>query len=545
LLGVVVLAFVCVGLATSSSARAYVGESAVETKPGGGVGDELTGPAKSILENPTFLPETVNDAVSSVGADEGGAVAGTFEGAGFMPLLGSVLAFGTGAGIGSLICHEFLSLEGCWGYSQTTANPSPGVSGSWRFTQELLTDSEPFTPVPAFTWVWSAGENAIWSGWGGADKSCGLTPPGGGALHARLFSTDCKGNHVEAGAMVRSPLANTKLQGLTKAEAAATGYSTFGGTKYCPTATPTTCLTKPPANWPERVARGLHSGEAGIEGKTRGKIGESIAAAIEPKIHYPYKTYITIPSCDELKWGACSGLLTEKGLSPSREQVNWEKADLTKPADMELELKPGKGSEVVKGSKVIVVTNPEESGMPVLIPEPEPGETYEHYVKRLATQLEPHRVNVGEAELNPAFGPNAVLRVQPEPHTRVNPEGKQEVEVQTNPPTAPVPPGGGWTPPGIAPISMAPLSGLSPCGVFPFGLFCWVGGALAQFNTTAKCPSAGVPVKGFGESTSFQLSLCGEASETIMGYVRPLLLIVFIVGCGFMFARGTTAIGAD
>ena len=121
------------------------------------------------------------------------------------------------------------------------------------------------------------------------------------------------------------------------------------------------------------------------------------------------------------------------------------------------------------------------------------------------------------------------------------------MDIQQNPADVPVP-SGSWTPPTIPALDLSPLTGLgSPCTVFPFGLFCWVGEGIAQFDVAGECPRAEVPLPGVGGSgsTDFTLSLCGEWSETVLGYVRPITLFAFIVGCGFLFARGTKAIGDD
>jgi hypothetical protein len=539
-LGVLLLGF----LAASSSASAYVGESLVETAPGGASGDTLTGPAKTILSNPTFLPETINDATATVGADEGGAVAGIFEGAGAMPLLGSVLAFTAGAGVGSYICNSILELEGCWGYSQSTANPSPGVSGAWTFKETAIAGKEGLKGVPAYSWVWNACFNCTWSGLGSVPKSgCGLTPPAGGALGPVEFDKCVEAPKVERGAVYRSAAANTKFQGFTKAAAEASGLTKYTGEGYCPNLTPTTCLKAPPANWSERIARQLHSSTANIPESTRNKIGESIAAKIEPKtIKSPYKIYHFVPNCSGLSWTECGAKVETEGFKAVRESVSWEKADLTKPAARELELKPAAGTELVTGSTVTVVTNPDESGMPIVVPQPESGETYSHYVARLNPLLAPTRHDLEAAFIDTSKGPNAVTSVSPAPETRFDPaSGSHAVTITANPADAPVP-AGAWTPPAIATINMGPLKGLSPCGVFPFGLFCWVGSALGQFNTTGVCPETSVPVEFGGH---FGLSLCSESGETVMGYVRPAILLIFTIACGFMFARGTTAIGDD
>jgi hypothetical protein len=180
--------------------------------------------------------------------------------------------------------------------------------------------------------------------------------------------------------------------------------------------------------------------------------------------------------------------------------------------------------------------------MPLVIPQPESGETYAHYAARLNPGLSPERHDLDAAFIDPSVGPNGVVEVSPEPATRLDPATEHTVKVTANPADAPLP-AAGWVPPTIPAIDMSPLSGFSPCGVFPFGLFCWVGEAFAQFNTTGTCPHFSAPVADTG--SDFAVTLCGETAETIMGYLRPAILLAFTVGLGFLFARGTKAIGGD
>jgi hypothetical protein len=193
----------------------------------------------------------------------------------------------------------------------------------------------------------------------------------------------------------------------------------------------------------------------------------------------------------------------------------------------------------------------------VQIPVPKLGEKYAAYDARLeALGLDPEPVVLGEAFVDPRVGPEGVSATVPHIGSNVDPE--TEVRVRYNPAGAPegseatdTEPaeeagtgGSGWSPPTVPAIDMSPLAGIaSPCGVFPFGLFCWLGEGLAQFNTAGVCPHFSAPVAG--TEADFSVTLCGETADTILGYLRPAILLAFIVGLGFLFARGTRAVGGD
>ena len=68
-----------------SSASAFVGEGVV-LNPGK---TDLTGPAKTIIEKPTFLPDNVGEAAAYGGAEEASGAAGVYEAVGVLPALGA------------------------------------------------------------------------------------------------------------------------------------------------------------------------------------------------------------------------------------------------------------------------------------------------------------------------------------------------------------------------------------------------------------------------------------------------------------------------
>jgi hypothetical protein len=515
------IALVALG-AAASSASAFLGESTVLNP----AKTDLTGPAKTIIERPTFLPDTVTEAGASSGVGEASEAAAVFEGAGVLPALGaSVLGFGAGVGVGSAICHV-LGIEGCWLFTSTEAKKASVVAGTvfekgtWEF--KVNSPDVTLTSAKKYAWWWFF-NNGLWSvplnGYTGGEycKNRYVVPPNmSRAVQSTDGQVECGSGHFYYGA-----------EGAAMAGRSISYSKTNGGF-------PEVSYTAP-SKWSENMAAQLK----GQEGTPAARVGQKVASELESSVHDPYATYVTVPSCSGEAWIKCKADLEELKLVPERHELTWETADIELAPDTVIELQPAPATEVKTGTKVVVTTNPDEAGMPLVVPQPESGEVYAHYVARLNPGLLPERHDLEAAFVNPADGPNAVEKVEPVPETRFDPATEHTVRVTTNPADAPAPIAA-WSPPAIPALDMGPLSGLSPCGVFPFGLFCWMGEAFGQFNTTGVCPHVAVPV---GYSSDFELSLCGETSETVMGYVRPALLLAFIIGCGIMFARGTKAVG--
>ncbi len=515
-LGVVFGVLVLALLATPGTASAFIGESVVLNP----AKTDLTGPAKTILTNPTFLPETTDGAAALGGVAEESAAAGVFEGAGILPALASVVSFGVGTVIGSEIC-KVIGIEGCWYFGSEGADPATGVA---EYHWNWIGAGEGKYP---FNWYWSRGEAGYKYG-SGAKSACGNVIPGGMSLF------DATGGNTACGVGEKIPTPNG-LPWRWAMENRVLDYHAVddpGTSNYAYTA---------PSNWSEKLAKQLkeHSGDAA------GRVGQKIASKIGGSgVSDPYPHKVTIPSCSGESWIECKGDLEELELVPERVELDWSDAHLDLAPDEVVELDPAPSTkvEVPSESAVVVTTNPDDAGMPIVVPQPEPGETYSHYAARLNSGLSPERHDLEAAFVSPSTGPNGVVSVQPEPETRLDPSTTHKVDVSTNPADAPMV-AAPWSPPSIPSISMAPLTTLgSPCSVFPFGLLCWLGEGLAQFNTAGVCPHAAVPVN---DEADFELTLCGETSDQVMGYVRPALLLVFIVGCGFLFAKATKAIGGD
>lgn len=514
------------------TADAFVGESFVLNP----AKTDLTGPAKSILTNPTFL--TTEPAQAAAAGDVSTSLLAADGAAGLLPEMSVVLPWvgaASVAAIGSAVICETL-FGGClefFGLGSDPKQQSPGTGYTWlkaasTFTLEgvEIPIGSAYTSEPlSFAQQWeehacTGGEIPVPARPSSATKV---------AIGTSLGSQKCSGKEwtIKREIGIRQSAANRGVR------------VPVGGTKATTTFTPD-------SKWSEKMAACLTSGSGeacGLSHAEAQHLGQKVASEISGSgVEDPFSLTVTVPSCDGLLWGSCQGVLKEYNLEPVRKSRTWETAELTKPAGAVLELKPSKGTVIEKGSTVTVTTNPDESGMPLVVPLPEPAETYSHYVARLNPLLTPTRHDLDAAFVVPADGPNAVEAVSPAPETRLDPGTSHEVTVSTNPADVPAA-GPPWSPPTVPPINMDPLSGFSPCGVFPFGLFCWVGEAFAQFNTTGTCPHFSTPVADTG--SNFAVTLCGETAETIMGYLRPAILLAFTVGLGFLFARGTKAIGGD
>lgn len=524
-----------------SSASAFVGEGTVLNPSK----TDLTGPAKTIIEKPTFLPDTEAGAGALGGVPEASGAASVFEASTLLPALG---AFGLGAVIGSEICHV-VGIEGCWQLTGTT--PSETATGyHWEYKEAAGT-------YP-WTWRWTRGQ-ALYNGVDGFDCMTGSDYP----VLADYFAegTESSGECIEYPKPFESYTAH-KVQPLRhsmKERSLAYSATDTAMPNYEPGGEPYEASSK----WSEKMASALKEQP---ESTPAGRLGEHIASKIEGSgVADPYPHEVAVPDCSGLKKAACVGLLEELELVPEVTELDWDEAVIEELEELEpektreeeseriIEISPPVETTVKTGSEVELTTNPEEGDMPEFVPKPDPGETGDEFKERKfgLPLWAPHVTTLDDATLDPSKGPEEVARTNPSAGTRVDPhaaEGSQTVDIQQNPSDVPVPASGGWTPPTIPALDLSPLTGLgSPCTVFPFGLFCWVGEGISQFDVSGECPEAEVPVPaiGGGEPSVFSLGLCGETSEILLGYIRPVLLFAFIVGCGFLFARGTKAIGDD
>jgi hypothetical protein len=521
-------------LATPRTADAFVGESLVVNP----TGPTLTESAKTILTNPTFL-----NSEPALAGSEGTALADTLVGAGALPELGVALpwiAGGVLAAIGTaVVCETFIG--GCLEILGFGSDATKTAKLEWTQVQKggVNLGSGNATVLPGGYYSVSPLYFAD-----DVEAVCGAgssSLPHYPSERSNLFSNS-------AGASITCPPIKTFHEstatrtGNENRQIKSTGKAKTTTGVYCAVGCSSTA-SKPDAGWQEKTAKCLTGVvDCSVSKTAREHLGQQIAHEISPEtVDSPYVKYANVPSCVALTYSLCAKKIEELELVPGRLEINWSEVVTTLPDEV-LELKPAPKTHLETGTKVTVTTNPKESGMPLVVPHPESGETYSHYAARLNPSLEPERYDLEAAFIDPAVGPNGVVNVSPESGTRLNPASKHVVKVATNPADVPAP-AGGWTPPAIPGIDMSPLSGFSPCGVFPFGLFCWVGEAFSQFNTTGVCPGFSAPVADTG--SDFEVTLCGETSETIMDYLRPAILLAFTVGLGFLFARGTKAIGDD
>jgi hypothetical protein len=547
------LLYVMLGIAPSA-ANAFIGESLVINP----VTKDLTEVAKTIIEKPTFLTENIGEAAAQGGAAEASGAAGVFEGAGVVPGLGGgLLAFGVGAGIGTEICHVF-GIAGCWDFYSQSADPKVG-GGIWETEGNYVffEKSPPVTGGPKWSWYWHF-NNSLYEV--DLEGYTGLKKPPEGCHH---YQSPGGADVFHAGQFVKNicePKAGVHEDGT---EYYVTRYSMNNrAIKYDATDDPSISNYKPggkdygpPVNWSEKFASEIE----GHTGDPAAKVGERIATEVKGSgVKNPYAT-VKVPSCEGLKISACTALVEELKLKPEVTELDWEDAVIEELDELEPEktrekeservitVLPSPGEFVVPGTDVEIEANPDKEDMPEFVPKPDPGEDEDEFEKRkliLPIWL-PKAVELDDGTLDPEKGPNEVVRTHPHAGTRVDPHaspGSVEVESQYNPSDAPEPSGVPWTPPTVPGIDTGPLTGMStPCTVFPFGLFCWVATAFGQFNTTPQCPEASIPIY----TTHMHLSLCSKYTETFMTWLRDAILLGFTVGCGYLFARGTRAIGDD
>jgi hypothetical protein len=515
---------------TPTRAAAFIGESSVLNP----AKTDLTGPAKTILTNPTFLPDYGSGAAGA-GATEAEATGFARLGmaSGMLPWIGKVLPFVGGAITAYEICNAVIT-PGCGIFSKDSEDVPESGEWEWSYAIQGFTvngSKSGSVVIPSFEWYASKYSSAF--------NPCEFAGRPAVPSQATLLGSVVNANCFHAGEEHPDPLAYAGVPDTRGRSFGSVGSDTgapnYTGSGYCDS-TGENCTSSPKSDWSERAATALKTGNYD-------KAGQYVASKIEgSEVASPWAK-VTIPDCGAYLWGVCQEKLEKLGLEPTRVKLDWEGAVISKPADAVVETAPAGGAEVKQGSKVTVTTNPEESAMPLLVPQPESGETYSHYAARLNPSLSPTRHDLEAAFVDPATGPNGVVSVQPEPETRLDPGTEHEVKVTTNPADAPMPVGG-WTPPGLPAIDLGPISGIpSPCTVFPFGLLCWFGEAIAQFNTTGVCPNFSAPVEG--TESDFAVTLCGDTADTIMGYLRPAILLAFIVGLGFLFARATKAVGGD
>lgn len=509
----------------ASRADAFVGEGSVLDP----VKKALTPAAETVVKQGKFIPETVLKAGAAGGVGAAGQAAGVFQAGSVLPVLGSVLAFGVGAGIGSEICHV-IGIEGCWFYGSEGADVSPAAKWSYASKSWEYTFGGTTIKGDAFQFVYSTSTGLNGAPVGTASVStehCAFGDFGRTAFFGTGKTEACPGYPAEVreiGVSARSSMENRTL------DYHATDNPAIGNYSY-----------SAPSNWSNKMYDAL----VGAGGEA-GKVGEEIASSIPgSEVPSPYALEVVIPDCDGLLYAACEELLEERGLKVTRVTRTWETADTDAEPDEVLELDPSKATEVEKGTTVTVTTNPDEAGMPIVIPEPGARETYDEYAAKLNPGLTPERKDLTEAYIDPARGPDEVVSTTPGPGTRVNPTTGAEVTVRTNPAEAPAPGTAGWTAPAIPALDLTPLTEVSVgCNTFPFGVFCWLQDGLSGWSSSGTCPEIDVPL-GTSVSAENELPFDLCQFEPAMEIIRPVLVLVATLGLGMMFAYAALGIGGS
>lgn len=451
----------------------------------------------------------------------------------FLPALGSVVSFGVGTVVGSEICHV-LGMEGCWYFHSDGADPAIGGKGEWQFLTVKLEGKEGFPDAPAYNWYWNPEGyftyDFIFNGLGGVpEKSgCGITPPGSMTGFYPLQHTYCESPSDKRGAAQRSAMANRSLE-------------------YHPTDDPEigNYEWEAPEDWSEKVAGRLAEPAAhGMNIGASERVGEYIASQIEgSEVPNPYGSIVVVPDCDGLLYATCAELLEEQGLSPERDDRNWETADLDLEPDEVIEMEPAPATEVETGTKVTVVTNPDESGMPLVVPPITPGENYADYVKKLGGGWLPENHVLSPEFTDPHFGPNDVTRTSPQPGTRADPASETEIDIYTNDADAP-PAAGTWSAPSIPGLDLSPFGEVEiGCNDFPFGVFCWIGDGLTSWGSSGSCPSFNLPLGSTVGADGLPVDFCDF--EPAMEIVRPIIVLVSAFCLAYLFAAAAMGFGGS
>lgn len=518
-------------VAAPSPAQAFIGESLVIDAAGA-----LTGPAETVLESPTFLTENVGEAAALGGSGEASGAAAVFEAAGVLPALGSVLAFGAGVGVGSEICHV-LGIEGCWFFG-ATAEPPPVAQLHWFWIEHFVFAGQSFD----YTWVSGKGVSGPYfvDGVNGVPEGCtGNQPPAGWsrrALGAQRSITCPVGGSVVAGETLysRDAMADRQLAYHATDDPSIPDYEP-GGKPY-----------EASSEWPQKLAAAIK----GHDGDAAARVGQFLASRISGSgVADPYAMEGAVPNCGGLTYAQCGALLEAEGLEPVRNTLGWQAADLGTAADLVVRTEPAAGRSVPLKSSVTVTVNPPAAGMPVVVPSWESHETYSHYAARLPSALVPHRREVGEANEDLEAGPEAVLGTSPQPGSRADPSAETDLDVRTNPITAPAPgSGAGTCSAGVSAIDWSPLN--QPLGSrFPFGVFGFFGGWISSWE--AGSPSVPdwnltiLPAGVFGSQQGLHVHVDLAFMAPVVSVVRVVFLFAAFVGLLWFLATAAASLQGD
>jgi hypothetical protein len=530
-------------------------------------GDHLAPAAKSYMEVPANVQDAIAasaDAPGAAAAGEGTAVGEAIvEGSGEIPILAPLAALGAGIGIGSKICG-WLGIEGCW-FSENTETQPPAVqpgSQEWKFFAQpsmgsAFTGSGPWPLIPYSYYLFQAPFGILGQtlqGHGGVPAGCsggtvsnsgtGTFIEGGGTGATVNCGSGAENLHVHE--TVQARLGSKGKRSGFESAAAASSLPAATGSHYCQSEG---CTATPATNWPTEMAKNMT--EPGRVGLSRIQ-GAAVAQYVSHKVAgttLPGEFTTTVPGCEGLSYTQCVVKLEEAALTPAHHELGWSEAITADPPQRVEELSPARSTQVEKHSTVVVTTNPNESGMPVIVPAPGANETYAQYIAKLNPALAPHEHILGELNSDPAHGPNAVTSTSPAAGTRVNPATSTSLDVQVNPSTASDPvTSSTWSPPTIAPIDLSPFKSVHiGCSSFPFGIFCWLKDGLTSWGPGGTCPSINLPFVAFGSGedhfsgAKLESSTCGF--EPAMEIIRPMLIVLATLSLAAMFAYAALGIG--
>jgi hypothetical protein len=192
-----------------------------------------------------------------------------------------------------------------------------------------------------------------------------------------------------------------------------------------------------------------------------------------------------------------------------------------------------------------------DSGMPesedpyttIVIPEPEPGDTAATYTQRLVDEgLQGQTTVLTDASIDTDVGPDEVSRTRPRSGTRVAPG--TTVEVFVNPSTAPEATTGPNAEPGCAGVTVPALS-LDPLRIglpdrFPFAVFGWLANTLGGWAGGGALPTLDIPIPYVDTPMHIDVSW---AMDPMMAVLRPLLLILSLLGLAWLFASSALGFG--
>jgi hypothetical protein len=252
----------------------------------------------------------------------------------------------------------------------------------------------------------------------------------------------------------------------------------------------------------------------------------------------------TVPDCRGVSYTECVDALREAGFSGTITfiEADFQGADVTLLPEQVVNTQPSEGSRVDIETPVEVLVNPPVESMPVVIPSPLPGETWQGYSQRLIDLgLDPYRENLAPELIDPSVGPDGVVRSTPGSGTRVQPG--TDVTVRTNPSDAPPAVGGGpgaWAPPSIPAINLSPLH--VPIGdKFPFGVPAWLLASLGGWDGGTACPGFSWPFQN--EGTELDVDFC--EFDPAMAVIRPVLLILSFISLAWLFMGAAMGFGGN